>query len=69
MQWDIIYRVTEKSKQYLYPFTDNEEKSNSVSDIIFFSLRLVCIKCKENLQKKCLGAFTVERFSNGCFKL
>lgn len=41
MQWDIIYRVTEKSKQYLYPFTDNEEKSNSVSDIIFFSLRLV----------------------------
>lgn len=69
MQWDIIYRVTEKLWQYLYPFTDKEEKSSSISHMIFFFLRLVFIKCKENLQKKCLGAFTVERFSKGCFKL
>lgn len=53
----------------MYPFTDNEEKTTSVSHIIFFFLRLVYKKCKENLQKKCSGAFTVERFSKSCFRL
>lgn len=38
-----IYRVTGKLRQYLYPLTDNEEKSSSVSQMIFF-LRLVFIK-------------------------